>query len=330
MNLKKQKPVKLAIIGCGIAARRHHWPALQRLQDKFRVTVVCNRSEPKAREFRELAGGVPYVLDYREVLERHDVEAVDIILPFHLNPEVTLAALQAGKHVLVEKPLAANPAQAEKLLQAAAPYSQVKMVAENFYYHPVFVRARELLGQDPQDMPYAVFWDIFRELAADNPYLHTKWRMSEPYPGGFILDGGVHNIAALHMLFGDLQPLHSWARSVNPALGAVDSFSVQFRGTARLFGMLNLFVNVQGYSRNCLTILTATRTIRVEDCRRLYVHSGDQKILEETFDTKDSYYQELLAFYQAVRDGREVYSTFERAAGDLRFLYHAIQSGKTG
>jgi len=63
-------PIKLGIIGCGIAARELHFPALQKLQDKFSITVVCNHSEPKAKSFAEMAGGVPFVLDYQELLKK--------------------------------------------------------------------------------------------------------------------------------------------------------------------------------------------------------------------------------------------------------------------
>ncbi len=64
------KPFKLGLIGCSIAAKDLHWPALNKLQDKFEITVVCNRSEPKAAEFAHMVGDLPHVLDYRELLDR--------------------------------------------------------------------------------------------------------------------------------------------------------------------------------------------------------------------------------------------------------------------
>jgi len=52
------KPVKLGIIGCGIIANKGHWPALQKLRDKFEITMVCNHTEPKAKSFAAMVGGV--------------------------------------------------------------------------------------------------------------------------------------------------------------------------------------------------------------------------------------------------------------------------------
>ena len=62
------KKIKLGMIGCGIAARNLHFPALQHLQSKFEIRMVCNNSESKAKTFSDLVGGVPFVKDYHEAL----------------------------------------------------------------------------------------------------------------------------------------------------------------------------------------------------------------------------------------------------------------------
>ena len=62
------EPVKLGIIGCGIAARKLHWPALQKVGGRFKIEMVCNHTEKKAQSYAELVGKVPYVLDYHDLL----------------------------------------------------------------------------------------------------------------------------------------------------------------------------------------------------------------------------------------------------------------------
>lgn len=129
------EPIGLGIIGCGIAAHDLHWPALREMKDRFRITAVCNHTEPKAKAFSETVGGVPYVLDYKDLLSREDVDAVSIILPFELNCRVAEDALRAGKHVMAEKPLASNLDDAKKMLTYGETYAPlVMMVAENFRY----------------------------------------------------------------------------------------------------------------------------------------------------------------------------------------------------
>ena len=155
------KSVKLGIIGCGIAAQSIHWPILQKLKDKFEITAICNHTEKKAKDFSKILGEVPYFLNYHDLLQRSDVEAVDIALPVHLNYQVTKDALQAGKHVIVEKPLAVNLSEAKMMLDFEDKYSLVMMVAENFRYRPIFHRIRNYLQQGKIGNPYAVFWNRF-------------------------------------------------------------------------------------------------------------------------------------------------------------------------
>src|SRR5690606_22679863 len=119
INRRNFMAVGLAIIGTGIAARKHHWPALQQLRRKFRIVCVCNRTEPTCRAFAEMAGVKEYTTDWREVLARPAVEAVDLVLPVELNFEVPRAALAMGKHVLCEKPLAISRREAREMVRLA-------------------------------------------------------------------------------------------------------------------------------------------------------------------------------------------------------------------
>jgi predicted dehydrogenase len=158
------KRVKLGIIGCGIAARTLHWPVLQKLNNDYAITAVCNHTEKKAQEFAQMLGGIPYFLDYRELLNCSDVEAVAILLPVQLNYQVVKAAVAAGKHILVEKPLAVSVAEAEELVNLIKDYPQVTMVAENFRYRRQFAEARSALKRNEIGEPYAAFWNCFKKF----------------------------------------------------------------------------------------------------------------------------------------------------------------------
>ena len=132
--------INLGIIGTGIAARDLHWPVLKQLTHQFTIHTVCNRTRAKAVTFAELIGGANVVDNATELLAVPEVEAVLIAAPIHLNLELTTAALAAGKHVLVEKPIEANLAQAKKMVALADQYTQlVKMIAEHFRYRQVHV-----------------------------------------------------------------------------------------------------------------------------------------------------------------------------------------------
>jgi predicted dehydrogenase len=320
-------PVKLGIIGCGIAARELHWPALKQLKDKFEIRAVCNHTENKAREFSKLVGNVPYDLDYRDLLKRRDVQAVDIVLPIYLNYQVTKDALAAGKHVLVEKPLAANLAQAKKMLQFEERYKQVTMVAENFRYRPGLKILKKYLNQYKIGKTFSVFWDYFALMDSKNKYAHTAWRIKHKHVGGFITDGGVHNIAAIRYLFGDLNRTIALTASINKNIGEIDCFSMQFITTSGVQGILNIFLSSRGYSENRVLILGTKGSIILEN-GRIVVRNEDRIISDEMIQNDNGYVEEFEDFYQAIRNGKKVSSSFSECYKDLEVIIKAIQYGK--
>ena len=319
------KPIKLGIIGCGIAARNLHWPALQKLKDKFEITMVCNHSEPKARDFAEIVGGVPYVLDYRKLLQSPAVEAVDIVLPIYLNYQVTGDALQAGKHTVVEKPLAANLPDAKQMVEFEKRYPQVMMVAENFRYRPTFHQVKRYLDQGRIGEAYAVFWNVFYHIDQKDRYAQTRWRIQHQHPGGFLSDAGVHNIATLRLLFGEIIAGTAFTKSVNPGIGELDTLSFQFSATKNVHGVLNLFFSAKGYSENRMLILGDQGSIIVEQNKINLKRIGDTD-LEEIIEDDGGYQGEFEDFYGAIRTGQKVVSTFSEAYSDLQVIINALKS----
>ena len=317
------QPVKLGVIGCGIAARELHFPALQKLKDKFEITVVCNHTEPKAKSFAEMAGGVPYVLDYHELLARDDVEAVDIILPIHLNYAVTKDALEAGKHVIVEKPLAANLQEADQMLIFEQRYPQVKMVAENFRYRTTFHRIKSILENNEIGQPYAVFWNVFYFVNKQNKYALTDWRIHHQYPGGFIMDGGVHNIAVLRDWFGNITSGIAFTKSINPEIGKLDSMSFQFNTESNVAGVFNVFFSSNGYAENRIIILGSEGSLVIENNTITLKKAGEPDQAETVAD--DGGYQgQFEDFYNAIRNGTSVKSTFSEGYQDFVTILKAL------
>jgi predicted dehydrogenase len=317
------------MIGCGIAATNLHLPALRSLTDEFEISLICNNSEHKAREFSAAIGHVPYVLDYREMLENPEIEAVDIALPIQLNYEVTRAALQAGKHVLVEKPLAANRSEAQKMLAFEKEFpQQVKMVAENFLYHPCFTTIRDVIAGNKIGRPYAVFWDVFRMIDSNNRYTKTLWRMENTLPGGFISDGGIHNIAAIQYVFGDITHAQAYTRQINPEIGEMDCLSLQFDTSNRIHGVLNIHVSTHGFFENRIRILGDRASILITNNNDIRIVNSAGTNWQKSFERDSSYTAEFTAFHDAIRHGHPVLSSFERGYHDFMTLMDVIDSSK--
>ncbi len=323
-------PIRLGIIGCGIAGHRLHLPALKQLTDQFQITVVCNHTEPKAKSFAEEVGGVPYMLDYNDLLAREDVDAVAILLPIHLNYEVTRAALEAGKHVLLEKPLAASLQQAEKLVSLANQYSQVKLLAENFRYRTTFQKAKELMDEGKIGTPYGVIWNILQYVHADtSPYANTQWRINHQYPGGFLTDGGVHFVGALRTMFEEITTVNARVQSINPEVGEMDTLMLQFGAGNHFNGELNFYCSANGLTEDTMYILGNEGSMEVKEGQIKIKRVGKEEQVEQVEDT-GGFKEEWLDFYAAIREGEPVKSPFEEGYKDLKVVLTALESAKSG
>jgi predicted dehydrogenase len=319
--------VKLGIIGCGLAAKELHLPALMKLQDKFEVTAVANHTEPKAKEFSELFGGIPYYLNYKDLLKDKNVEAVDIALPINLNYKATKDSLKRGKHVILEKPIAGTLREAKKMLSFPDKYKKVMMVAENFRYRSVYRKVREILTDGVVGKPYAAVWNLYYYVPEESKYAQTEWRRHHKYPGGFMNDAGVHNIAALRMLFGEIDFVNALTKSINPAIGTPDTMSLQFRSRSGVIGVYNIFFTVKGHWEDKLLIFGTDGTLEV-NTNEIKIKLNDEEEVKIDAADDHGYYSEFEDFYNAIISGSEVYSTFNEGYKDLEVVLTALASAE--
>ena len=115
-----ERIVKVGIIGCGGIANGKHMPSLKKIPN-VQMTAFCDiiaqKAEKAAREFG--APGAKVYTDYKQLLKEADVEVVHVLTPNLEHAEISIDALHAGKHVMCEKPMAINAAEAQKMLDAA-------------------------------------------------------------------------------------------------------------------------------------------------------------------------------------------------------------------
>jgi predicted dehydrogenase len=229
------KPLRLGLIGTGIAARRLYLPRLKKLQSHLRLVACANRTRSKADDFARLAQ-VPLVLDSADdLLAQPEVEAVLISLPIELQPAMVLKALRAGKHVLSEKPVAANLAQGRALLKRTAPYLRKGlrwMVGENFHFWPQGLQLKAWLEAGRLGDVRLV---EVRQLGLTDekvPYFHTAWRTHPRFVGGFVTDAGVHLAHVVRACFGLPVEIRRLSAQFNPSLSPLDTVvaALRFRG----------------------------------------------------------------------------------------------------
>src|SRR5262249_15530562 len=136
--------LKIGLIGYG-AWGSHHASAIVE-SGEFELTAVCSQSEPSRRAASDKLG-VPTVADYRELLARPELDAVDILLPTHLHREVAAAALAAGKQVLLEKPMAATLADCRALIDAACSSGKILYIGHELRHSTQWGRMRTMIEE---------------------------------------------------------------------------------------------------------------------------------------------------------------------------------------
>ncbi len=116
-----EKKLKVGIIGCGGIANGKHMPALQKLSDKVEMVAFCDIIEEKAINSAEKFGtpDAKVYTDYKELLKDETIDLVHVCTPNRSHSFITVDSLEAGKHVMCEKPMAKTYAEAQKMLEAA-------------------------------------------------------------------------------------------------------------------------------------------------------------------------------------------------------------------
>ena len=151
------KPVRIGLIGTGMVAQVMHLPHLSELPELFEITALCDLSPGTVQAVGAKYGIRHTFSDYREMLERADLDAVMVLTQDHAQPATD--ALRAGKHVFIEKPMCYNLDEADEILDAQAQSGCVAMLGHHKCYDPGYVAGRERI-QQMQDPSLIRLYDI--------------------------------------------------------------------------------------------------------------------------------------------------------------------------
>ncbi len=150
--MAQQKPLNIGLIGYGFMGRTHS-NAYKRVNDFFDVgyrpvlKAVCGRTESGAGAFAEQWGYESVETDWRKIVDRKDIDAVDICTPNNTHAEISIAAAKAGKMVLCEKPLAMNLVEGHKMVDAVEQAGVPNTVWYNYRRVPAVTLAKQLIDE---------------------------------------------------------------------------------------------------------------------------------------------------------------------------------------
>lgn len=150
---------------------------------KPRMIAVCGRDEAGVRQAAEQFRWEGYITDWRHLLERDDIDLIDINAPSDAHKEIALAAAKAGKHLFCEKPLALTLADAREMLQAAEEEAGVKhMVGFNYRFAPAVQLAKKLIQEGRLGKIYHFRGWFLQDWIVD-PDFPLVWRLQKEIAG---------------------------------------------------------------------------------------------------------------------------------------------------
>jgi predicted dehydrogenase len=208
MALAKQfsrspEAIRVAVIGTGFG-EAVHLPALLQVP-AFKIVAVCSRRAERAHGVAQAFGASIATTDYRELLERSDVDAVIIATPPHLHHAMTMTALGASKHVLCEKPMAKSVAEARDMVKMAERANVVAMVNHEFRFLPARAFAKELIESGYIGEPYSASMSFYRSSLNNPRGVAFTWLMEQDKAGGMLGAIGSHHIDTLRWWLGDIR-----------------------------------------------------------------------------------------------------------------------------
>lgn len=325
-------PIRIALLGAGIFARNAHLPALHAQRDTFEVAAIYSRKLENAQELAGQISPAPEATDdLTALLARDDIEAVDIVLPIHVLPDMVERALAAGKHVISEKPIAPTVERGSELLHRywARYVDQVWMAAENWRYEPAFMHAAQAVQAGQIGTPKLCHWALHIDFSPDGSrYYHTTWRLKAQYAGGPLLDGGVHHIAALRMVVGEVVGVCAALAHTRDDLPYGDTLSAALEFENGALGSYGVTYAVGAPWAPALHV--------AGDAGALWVQRGELVVTNRdgarrtTLPVNQGLDNELAAFAAAIREGRPHRNTPEQAVQDVAVIEALLQAAETG
>ncbi len=205
--------IRVGLIGCGRIASLHA-PGYAG-HPEARLAALCDSDADRAKACARDWGAEKAYADYRALLDDPDIDAVEIVTPQTIHEPMVVDALDAGKHVAVQKPMTTSMDSARRMLDAAAKSDRVFKVTDNYLFYPPIVKARELLDARAIGEPMTLRMKFIGGRWAGGwtvPQETWGWRVAEVQAGRGIqtFDHGHHMWAAAWHLMGGFERVSAW------------------------------------------------------------------------------------------------------------------------
>lgn len=321
--------IQWGILGTATIAREQVIPAIRK-SNYCAVMGIASRDVKKAERIAKEFHIPKYYEGYQELLNDPEIEAVYIPLPNHLHVEWAKKALMAGKHVLVEKPIALSSAEAKELWETAKKYPELRIAKAFMYrFHPQWVKVKQMV--DAEEIGELKTIQSSFSFFEDNPDSIVN---SKQFGGGSLMDIGCYSISISRFLFGS-EPKHVLANIEYHPEFKVDIMAsgiLEFEG-----GSSSFFCATQLVENQQVQIFGTEGSIRFElpfnppnDRPSKIWFTRKEVTTELEFETCDQYTLQADAFSMAIIENGKTQVPLVDAINNMRVIEKMHESHKAG
>ena len=322
-------PVRIGIIGGGGIANAH-LKGYAAIPDRARITAIADVN-PEALAARTEETGATGYADFHELVQDPEVDAVDICLPHHLHKAAIVAAAEAGKHILCEKPLCLTAEEAAEVRAAVERAGVTLMCAHNQLFLPAVAKAKEIIDSGQ-------LGDVYEVRTTDSFYNDFDpdsmgWRANATTSGGGeLIDTGYHPTYLMLHLAGAV-PTSAFAMLSTHRLKFMegeDSAQVLVRFENGAVGqMVTSWAYVAAPGTDRFSVVGEKGSLSSDGATlRVQVRGEDEQVFEH--EQIDTFAAEIAHFVDCLISGQRPINTEVEGVSVLGVILAAYESSKTG
>lgn len=330
--------IKVAIIGTGIG--RCHAAGYAKCED-VEIRAVCDIDEPRARAFAKEYHASVVCTDYREMLKDPEIDAVSVCTPNYLHAPITIAAFEAGKHVICEKPISTNADDARRMVEAGRKSGKIFMMAFNNRFRGDSQALKKCIENGDLGEIYCAKTGWLRRSGI---YGIRGWFISKDKSGGGpLIDLGVHMLDLALWLMGNPRPVYvlgSAYTKFGPEIAEREGNGVYdvedlAAGMVKLDNGATIYLEAswQSYVEKevIYTQLMGTKGGAEFDPLRIYTDlNGSEADIELRHPNVSGHEMEIAHFVECIRENRTPIATGEHGLHIQLVLDAIYESTRTG
>lgn len=209
-----QKEIRIGMVGYQFMGKAHSHayrdlPFFFDTKLKPVQKAISGRNEAAVKEAAAKMGWESYETDWRRLIDREDIDVIDIVTPNHTHAEIAIAAAEAGKHIITEKPLALTLEEAQRMYDAVQKNNVTHMICHNYRFAPAVQFTKKLIDEGRLGKIYHFRANYLQDFIMD-PQFPLVWRLKKEVSGsGALGDIGAHSIDLARYLVGEFKEVVS-------------------------------------------------------------------------------------------------------------------------